>query len=159
MPPVCGQFKNVPTSPPGRRPSSGPPAVIEDPFDIASMPNGLPCVTQPQDRSFAPGFEAGATSTQAGAGTNFVLNVARRDGEQELARPQPQDAPRPHRQPLRHPLLPRFHDRRDPITIGLAETNSPSCPAASQIGTIGALAGPGRNAALHRGPPLPRRPL
>ncbi|HYP54981.1 MAG TPA: hypothetical protein VEQ41_01585, partial [Solirubrobacterales bacterium] len=61
-PPVCGQFRNQISLIPWSFPHSGPEPAIQDPFDIASMPNGLHCVTEPEDRVFGPGFEAGSTN-------------------------------------------------------------------------------------------------
>jgi len=143
MPPVCGQFRNSATLTPWSFPDSGPVEPIEDPFDIASMPNGLGCVTQPQDRSFAPGFEAGTTATQAGASTNFALNVTRRDGEQELSALSLKLAPGITAKLAGIPYCPDATIAAIPSRSGLEETNSPSCPAGSQLGDVGALAGAG----------------
>jgi len=51
-------------------------------FEISSGPNGTACpgATLP----FAPGFEAGPTSVQAGGYTPFTLNIKRPDGNQAL---------------------------------------------------------------------------
>jgi hypothetical protein len=96
------------------------------------------CVT-----GFAPSFHAGSANPVAGAFSPFSLTVSRNDGEQELSRLQVK--------------LPKglvgdlagvakcsgTQIAAAERNTGAAEKANPSCPAASQIGTVQAGAGPG----------------
>ena len=143
-PPVCGQFKNSADFVPWSFPHSGPPALIENPFPISLMPGGLPCVTEPEDRVFGPGFNAGSINPQAGAHTDFVLNVTRRDGHQELSGLTLQMPPGLTARLAGTPYCPDAtlaaieHSRS-----GLAESRGSLCPAASELGAVHTLAGSG----------------
>lgn len=142
-PATCGQFENAADLIPWSFPDSGPQPAIHDPFSIAAMPNGLGCVTQPEDRTFKPGFNAGAVSTKAGAYTNFVLNVTRRDGEQEISGVSLDMAPGLTANLSQTPYCPEASIAAARTKTGLQETNSPSCPPASYIGRADTLAGAG----------------
>jgi hypothetical protein len=142
-PATCGHYENSADLTPWSFPDSGPQPTVHDPFEIASMPNGLACVQRPQDRTFKPGFEAGTTSTQAGTHTDFALNVSRQDGEQELAGIALHMAPG-----LVASLKGLAYCSEAQIAAakgkpGLAEANSPSCPPSSYIGKVDAAAGAG----------------
>jgi hypothetical protein len=143
-PPVCGQFKNSSTFTPWSHPHSGPPALVEDPFDITGTPNGQPCATEPEDRQFAPGFEAGSTETRAGAHTSFALNVTRRDGDQELSGITLEMPPGLTARLAGTPYCPdaALAVIEGPRT-GLEESNGSLCPAASELGAVHTLAGAG----------------
>ena len=142
-PAVCGQFKNQIDLTPWSHPHSGPIVNVQDPFDIGAMPNGLACVTEPEDRVFAPGFKAGSTNPQAGAHTDFVLNVTRADGNQELSALALQMPPGLSAKLAGTPYCPDATLAAIEARSGLEETNAPACPAASQLGTVNSLAGAG----------------
>ena len=119
-----------------------------DSFQVAQSPSGGPCAATAAQLPNAPSFEAGTANPLAGAYSPFLLRLKREDGSQELkglnvtlplgltarlagtpsARlppsPWPKAAPTPARAPSSRPR--------------------PSCPAASQLGTVtvGAGAGP-----------------
>ena len=143
-PATCGQFKNSSVFRPWSLPHSGPETLIEDPFDIDQTPNGQPCVSEPEDRMFAPGFEAGSTNTQAGAHTEFVLNVSRRDGDQELSGITLDMPPGLTARLAATPYCPdatlaAIENGR----TGLEESNGSLCPSASELGAVHTLAGSG----------------
>ncbi len=143
-PAVCGQFKNSATFVPWSFPHTGPPALIEDPFPIAAMPSGFGCVTEPEDRVFAPGFSAGSVSPQAGAHTDFSLRVTRRDGEQELSAIALQMPPGLTAKLAGVPYCPDASLAEIEATrSGRDEAAASLCPAASELGTTTALAGAG----------------
>jgi hypothetical protein len=142
-PPVCGQFKNQISLIPWSFPHSGPEPAIQDPFDIRAMPNGLGCVTEPEDRVFAPGFQAGSTNSQAGAYTSLVLNVTRADGHQEISAISADMPPGLTANLTKTPYCPEHLIAAAKLRSGAAETASPSCPEASRMGTVTALAGAG----------------
>jgi hypothetical protein len=143
-PVTCGTFTTttdlVPWSTPGTpdaHPSSG--------FNVTSGPNGSACVGSPQERPFAPSLSAGTESAVAGAQAPFTLHLTRADGEQELTG-------------LNLTMPPGFTARLAGIPYcseaaiaaastktGAQEQQSPSCPVASQVGTITTGAGPGSN--------------
>jgi len=142
-PATCGQFKNSVSLTPWTYPESGPITLIEDPFPISNMPSGLACVTEPEDRVFAPGFNAGTTNVKAASYTDFVLNVTRRDGEQEISGVALDMAPGLTANLSQTPYCPEAAIAAARTKTGLEETNAPSCPPASYIGRVDTLAGAG----------------
>lgn len=142
-PAVCGRFKNGGSLTPWSYPDSGPPFNIQDPFDIVTMPNSLACVTEPEDRQFRPGFEAGSTTTQAGGHTGFVLNVTRDDGHQEVSGLSFEMPPGLLANLSETPYCPEGEIAALATRTGLAEAAESICPDASQIGTVDSLAGAG----------------
>ena len=112
-------------------------------FTIDSGPGGGPC--PPATRPFAPGFEAGSLSNAAGAHSPFSLDLTRPDGDQNLSRLS-LTTPLGFSADLSGvPYCPQAAiDRLSASTYsGLAELESPACPAASQVGTLTASAGAG----------------
>ncbi len=112
-------------------------------FTIDSGPGGSPCPSKP--RRFDPSFEAASRGNTAGAFSPFAISVDRHDGDQNLVG-------------LSVTTPPGFSASLRGIPYcseaaisklgsngyaGLLEQASPSCPAASQIGTAGATAGAG----------------
>ncbi|HTZ63861.1 MAG TPA: hypothetical protein VMB51_07125 [Solirubrobacteraceae bacterium] len=79
-PPWCGSYATTSSftawSGASRQPGSEPP------FQITSGPDGEPCPSDPL--AFAPSFQAGSASLQAGAFTAFTLQIARPDADQAL---------------------------------------------------------------------------
>jgi len=142
-PPVCGQFENIADLIPWSFPESGPQPSIHDPFPITQMPNGFKCVTEPEDRSFAPGFVAGTTPTLAGGNTDFILGVSRRDGEQEISGVSLDMPPGVTGDLSKTPYCPEPFIAAARTKSGLDETNGASCPPASRIGKVDTAAGPG----------------
>ncbi len=139
-PNVCGSYRTASLLEPWSHyeadgePTGTPnaePAV--EPFQISSG-----CVS-----GFAPGFNAGVTNPVAGRFSPFVLSFSRGDGEEELSG-------------LRTTLPPGLVGKLAGVAecssaqiaaaernTGAAERANPSCPAASQIGTVESGAGPG----------------
>lgn len=99
-----------------------------DAFTIAEAPAGGPC---PATAPFTPQVATGTTATGAGAFSPFVLHLSRQDGEQNLTG-------------LSETLPPGLLAKIAGIPLcedGPADAGT--CPAASQIGTVSVLAGPG----------------
>ncbi|HVY97201.1 MAG TPA: hypothetical protein VHA54_09615, partial [Solirubrobacterales bacterium] len=100
----------------------------------------IPC---PSGERFAPRFDAGSANPIAGATAPFAVQVEREDGEQPLgsvvtALPAGLTAY------LRGvPYCPESAIAGAGRNSGAAEQSSPSCPAASQVGTVDAGAGAG----------------
>jgi uncharacterized repeat protein (TIGR01451 family) len=138
-PTTCGHFTTttdlVPWSTPGT-----PDAHPSSSFDINSG-----CAATPGQRPFAPTLSAGTESSAAGAASPFVLKITRGDGEQELSQV---DTTLPKGLLATLKGVPYCSDAAIAAAgskSGAAEQASSSCPAASQIGTITAGAGPGTN--------------
>ena len=143
-PVTCGKFDTtsdlVPWSTPGT-----PDAHPTSSFNVGSGPNGSACVNIPGQRTFAPTMSVGTESNKAGAASPFVLKLTRNDGEQELGS---LDLTTPKGFTAKLAGVPYCSDAAIASAAGKsgnAEQSSPSCPAASQIGTITAGAGPGAN--------------
>jgi hypothetical protein len=143
-PVTCGTFTTttdmVPWSTPGT-----PDAHPTSSFQVTAGANGAPCANTPQERPFGPALSAGTESAVAGASAPFVLKLSRNDGEQEIGG-------------LNLTMPPGFTARLAGIPYcseaaiaaassksGAQEQASPSCPVASQVGTLTTGAGPGTN--------------
>ena len=112
----CGTFTATSSLSPWNGAASGSPT---DSFGITSG-----CVT-----GFKPSFTAGSTSTEAGAFTPFSLSISRSDTDQELSG-------------LSVTLPPGL--LADIASVPLCTPSATgACPAASQVGTVEAGAGPG----------------
>lgn len=92
---------------------------------------------------FAPSFTAGTTSTQAGAYSPFTLSFSRSDTDQEIAGLSVTLPPGLVGKIAGIPLCPDAALAAAAARSGAAELASPSCPAASRLGTVQAAAGAG----------------
>ena len=143
-PATCGTFTTttdlVPWSTPGT-PDAHPFAS----FGITEGVGGVACANTPQERPFSPGLSAGTESSQAGASTPFVLKLTRNDGEQELAG---LDLSLPPGFSAKLAGIPYCSEAAIASAVGKSgreEEASPSCPVASEVGTLTSAAGPGTN--------------
>ena len=112
-------------------------------FTLASGPDGTPCPMG--SRPFVPTLLAGVTDGSAAAHTTFSLDLTRPDGDQNL-RALNLTAPPGFSATLAG--IPYCSDAflaqaASPAYSGSQEQASPSCPAASQVGTSVAGAGAG----------------
>jgi hypothetical protein len=133
-PESCGVFTTTSAFTPWSAPDSGPDA---NPFDSFTIDSG--CVS-----GFAPSFSAGTTIAHAGAYTPFVMSLSRSDTDQELSG-------------LSVTLPPGLLAKVAGIQLcseaqvaaaaanpsGVVEKANSSCPAASQVASVLAGAGPG----------------
>src|SRR5262249_40786552 len=107
-------------------------------FDVSSG-----CASSPGARPFSPSFEAGTTGTQAGGYAPLVVKVNRNDGEQELTSLN-FTLPKGLIGKLAGiPYCPDAAISAAEHKSGKAEQANPSCPAASQVGTVDTSAGVG----------------
>jgi hypothetical protein len=125
-PESCGTFTVGSELTPWSAPDSGPAAMPFDSFPIdEACPGG-----------FAPSFTAGSMNLQAGAYTSFVASFQRSDADQELAG-------------LTINLPPGLLANLNGVPlctdaqIQQTREGGAGCPAASQVGTVVAGAGPG----------------
>jgi hypothetical protein len=135
---VCGNYPTEGTWTPWSAPESGPPAQTTDSFNISQG-----CSSSAGARPFSPSFEAGTTATKAGAYAPLVIKVNRKDGEQELSR---LDFTLPKGLIGKLAGIPYCSDaaiKSAEAKTGRAEQAAPSCPTASQIGSVQTAAGVG----------------
>ncbi len=133
-PESCGTYTTTGLLTPWSAPESGPGASVSDSFPINTG-----CVS-----GFAPSFTAGTTSPQAASYAPFVLSLSRQDNEQEISS-------------LAVSLPPGLIAKLAGVgrcsegalqaakenPSGAAEIVSPSCPAASEVGSVEASSGVG----------------
>ena len=142
-PVTCGtgltSFALTPYSDPGS------PVTIAQPFPITSGPNGTACPAGAAARPFGLGFSAGTESPVAGAHSPFRMRLTRPDGAQEVDRI---EVTTPKGLSATLAGVPYCSEAAiaaagAPSRTGRAELASPSCPAASRIGTTTVGAGAG----------------
>ncbi len=112
-------------------------------FTLASGPNGTPCPGAV--RPFEPAFHAASSNHSPGAHASFALELRRADGQQDMAGLTVATPPGFLATLAGVPYCPEaaIAHAADLRASGLTELESPSCPAASQVGTstVGAGAG------------------
>jgi hypothetical protein len=141
-PTTCGSFATtsdlVPWSSPGT-----PDANPSSSFAINAGPAGTPCASTPAARPFKPSLSAGTESAAAGQSSPFVLHLSRNDGEQEFSSLE-LTAPQGFTASLKGvPYCANAAIAAANGRSGAAELANPSCPAASQVGSLTVDAGPG----------------
>jgi hypothetical protein len=126
--------------------SGGPPVPSTKTFEIVSGPNGAPCPLGGLP-PFKPGLSAGTLNNRAGSFSDFNLRLSRSDSEQEITHFSIKLPPGITGKLAGVPYCPdaaiEAAKARTGPHGGQEELDSPSCPAASQIGTTLAGAGVG----------------
>jgi hypothetical protein len=151
-PQTCGESATTPnfttttqlvpwTSPEGAT------ATPADSFAIAQAPGGGACAASKAALPNSPSFEAGTASPIAGAYSPFLLRLKREDGSQELkglnvTLPLGLTAKLAGTAECSEAQIALAQSRHNPGE-GALEKASPSCPAASQLGTVTVGAGSG----------------
>lgn len=141
-PPVCSasatsQFE--PWARPGELKSTSSTVTVTD------DPTGGACPKTMAERKFAPTYKATVKSTQGGAYSPLRVNIARRDGEQEL---KVVDVTLPKGLTARLAGIPYCSDQSIAAAAaksGFEEKAGPSCSGASYIGTVTTRSGSGAN--------------
>jgi hypothetical protein len=137
-PETCGHFETTGSLEPWSAESGEALPIHEAGFSTSGS-----CASSEGTRPFGPTFEAGATGTQAGTYSPLVIKVNRRDGEQEL-KSLDFTLPKGLTGKLAGiPYCPEASIEEAERKSGKAEVASPSCPSASQIGTVDTAAGVG----------------
>jgi hypothetical protein len=143
-PPHCGTYSASATF----TSWSGKIASAQPSFQITQGPGGGPCPVGPA--AFAPDFLAGTINNAAGSFSTFYARLSRSDADQEISRFSIQLPPGLVAKLAGVPYCPdqaiEAARARTGPEGGREELESPSCPAASQIGRI--LAGAGVGSAL-----------
>jgi hypothetical protein len=141
-PSTCGNYATTSTLVPWSAPET-PNATPSSSFSVGSGPNGSVCASSPGARPFSPSLSAGSANGTAGASTPFVLKIARNDGDQELTSV---DVTLPKGLTAKLAGVPYCSEAAIASAKGRsgeAERANPSCPAASQVGSVIVGAGPG----------------
>jgi hypothetical protein len=137
-PPACGRYQSTAVF----TPWSGTAAVTAaSSFDITTGPGGSAC----PNGGFDPRLAAGTTSSAAGQYSPFALNLSRADGTQQLATIAAALPEGLLGRLAGIPYCPEASLAGISGAEGTAATQlvSPSCPAASQVGTVSVGAGSG----------------
>jgi hypothetical protein len=137
-PEVCGTYTTQGSWEPWSAPESGAPAQTSSPFTVSSG-----CSPSADTRPFHPSFEGGAVSPVAGAYSPLVIRINRSDGEQELKSIDVSLPPGETGKLAGVPYCPGGAIGEAVGKTGKQELASPSCPAASQIGTVDTSVGVG----------------
>ncbi|HXR60707.1 MAG TPA: hypothetical protein VN732_05220 [Solirubrobacterales bacterium] len=143
-PATCGTYTTTSSLTPWSAPESGPPAAPSDTYGISTAPSGGSCPGSPDQLPHAPAFEAGTVSPVAGSYSPLVLKLRRDDGSQEWGA-LTVDPPAGLLGKLAGiPYCSEGALAAAAARSGAAEKSSPSCSAASRLGTVtvGAGAGP-----------------
>jgi hypothetical protein len=145
-PSTCGAHDSAARLTPYSDPGS--PVTVSDPFQITSSPAGG-CPASDAQRPLNVGFSAGSTELVAGASSPFTVRLTRPDGNQELDRI---EVTTPEGLAAKLAGVPSCSEAgiaqaisRTAAGDGAKEQASPSCPAASQVGTTTIGAGAGRS--------------
>jgi hypothetical protein len=145
MPQICGTYETVAKLYPYSNPGTA--TVKTAPFTVSSASGGGPCAPSEAQLPNTPALEAGVTTPLAGAYSPFVFRVKRSDGEQRLSSV---SATLPEGLLGRIAGVPYCPESgiatagsRSAEGGGALEQASPSCPAASQVGTVTVAAGAG----------------
>lgn len=132
-PEACGSYTTTSSLEPWSAPDSGPAPAPSSTFGISSG-----CVS-----GFSPAFSAGTVSPKAGAYSAFTLSFSRADSEEGLAGLSVTLPPGLLAKIAGVAKCPEAAIAAAATRPGLAEQASPSCPAASQVGSVNTAAGPG----------------
>jgi hypothetical protein len=140
-PPTCGTYQTTSEMTPW---SGNPPATPHDEYEISQAPGGGSCPTSSGTEPNAPSFDAGTVSPIAGAYSPMVVNLRRNDGSQEFSSVTLTPPPGLVGKLAGIPYCPESALKAAEGKTGNEEKASPSCPAASKVGTVtvGAGAGP-----------------
>jgi len=139
-PATCGNYSTTSSLTPWSAPDSGPPATPKDEYAISAPPAGGGCASSLTN---SPSLDAGVVSPIAAKYTPFVLHLHRSDGSQPISS---------FKTTLPPGLTGRLAGTAEcsdaalaaaAAKTGVAEQTSPSCPAASHLGSVVAGAGAG----------------
>lgn len=149
-PSTCGTKTTTSELTPWTAPE-GATAAPSDSFQIVKGAGGSACFGSEGQEPSTPGFEAGTTSTSAGSYSPFVMRLRREDGTQRF---KALDVTLPKGLIGKLAGIPYCPDARiaeAEASSGSLEQQAPSCPAASELGTITAASGAGPTPLISHG--------
>ena len=145
-PALCGDYTTTADLTPWSAPE-GEDAHPEDSFAIQANPNGGSCPTSEGSAPHSPSFSAGTLDPVAGQYSPFVLRVRRADATQEISAIDATLPPGLSAKLAGIPYCPESSiaqaKSRERPNQGALELSSPSCPSASQVGSVDVAAGAG----------------
>jgi uncharacterized repeat protein (TIGR01451 family) len=147
-PPACATYTTTSRLTPWSAPDT-PDATPSDSFAIQASPSGGPCPANDSAQPHTPAFSAGTISPQAKAYSPFSLRLTRADDTQELSKI---ETTLPSGLTAKLAGVPYCSEAqiaqaisRDQPGEGALERSAPSCPVASQLGSVAVAAGAGPN--------------
>lgn len=141
-PASCGSYATAAVLTPWTAPA-GADATRTSSFEIGSGSEGGGCVGSADQLPHSPDFSAGTLAPQAGAYSPFVLRLDRGDRSQELEGLSVELPAGLTGRLAGTPFCPEEAIARASTRSGRAEAADPSCPGASQVGTVAVGAGAG----------------
>jgi hypothetical protein len=144
-PATCGAYQTTSVLTPFSAPESGPPATPSTSFHTeAAAHEGEACPTSAGGQPNAPLLHAGTETPQAGIYSPLSLKLVREDGSQEVTSIDTTLPPGLVGKLAGIPYCSEAAIAAAATKRGQAEKAAPSCPAASEVGTVdvGAGAGP-----------------
>lgn len=145
-PPACGSYESVAHLVPWSAPE-GLPVNTGDSFASSAAPGGGTCPSSAAAAPNKPSFIAGTITPKAGSYSPFTLRFSRADGSQSIGG---FEATLPQGLTAKLAGVPACSEAqiaaakaREAPEKGVLEQASPSCPAASEIGTTTVAAGAG----------------
>ncbi len=124
-------------------PSNKPPAAPSKAFTLSAAPGGGPCAKTLAARPFAPGFGTHTSNPKGGAFTQFAVNIARADGNQELKGVDVTLPPGLTAKLAGVRYCPGTAIAAAAANSGAAEAADPTCPNSSLVGSAAVAAGSG----------------
>jgi hypothetical protein len=142
-PAACGPYSTTSSMTPHSAPESGPPATPSDSYAIAKAPGGGSCPASEGAGPNAPSFDAGTITPVARTYSPLVINLRREDGSQEFSSVSIVPPPGLLGKLAGISYCPDSALSTAEAKAGNEEKASPSCPAASRVGTVQVAAGAG----------------
>ncbi len=142
-PTVCGSYETTTSLTPFSAPESGPPATPSSTFETTVGPGGGECLYEAHEEPNAPRYRAGTETPQAGIYSPLSLKLVREDGSQEMKSLETTLPPGLVGRLAGTPYCPDAALAAAAAESGTEEKASPSCPAASEVGTVDVTAGVG----------------
>jgi hypothetical protein len=143
-PPTCGTYATTSDLKPWSAPET-PDATPTSSFKVTSGPGGGTCANSAAQEPDKPAFTAGSTNPSAGAYSPFALKLSREDGSQRL---KALNVTLPAGLTAKLAGVAECSEAQiaaAAASSGTAQKASPSCPLASELGTVNVGAGAGPN--------------
>jgi hypothetical protein len=143
-PATCGEYETSSSITPWSAPESGPPATPNDEYEVTQSPGTQNCPHGANEEAHSPTFDAGTIAPVAGTYSPLVVNLRRADGSQQFSSFTVTPPPGLLGKLAGIPYCADSALAAAAAKTGREELASPSCPAASKVGTVtvGAGAGP-----------------